>query len=200
MIYRLILVSKEPIQGADRLIGDNVAVLLTEYKPIVDIDSAILRTCRSIYTEALRVLYEQNTFHFSDACAIRRFKDANLQPDQALSLNTRYGRLALIRCVSLKITNNPSYVESSARRRESIWKAWMDNFFSEDRSLYSAARNVGFPALQKVKLDFSDWQFHSDEGIRVRIFSLHLNSLSASFDSAQADTAWLMISLGRTFC
>lgn len=177
MIYRQLLVSKEPIRGADRLIGDNVAVLLTEYKPIIDIDSAILRTCRTVYTEALRVLYEQNTFHFSDAAAVRRFRDTNLLPDQALSLNTRYGRLALIRCVSLKITNNPSYVESSSRRRESIWKAWMDNFFSEDRSPYCLARNVGFPALQKVKLDFTDWQFQADEGIRVRIFSLHLDTL-----------------------
>lgn len=156
-----------------------MAVLLAEHTPITDIDSAILRTCRTVYNEGLHVLYEQNTFHFSEASAIKRFKDTNLLPMQALSLKTGYGRLALIRCLSLKITADSRY-ESPVRCRKTIWKIWMDDFFSGEISIPPHGRlcNVGCPALQKVTLDFTDWKLEADEGIKVRTFFLHFNGLT----------------------
>lgn len=122
---------------------------------MTDIDSAILRTCRTVYNEALYVLYEQNTFHFSEASAIKRFKVTNLLPMQALSIKTGYGRLALIRCISLKITADSRY-ESPIRCRKTIWSIWMKDFFSGERSIppHGCLCNVGFPALQKVVLSF----------------------------------------------
>lgn len=88
MIYRQILVSKVAISGADRLIGNYVQV----HQPLFDIDSAILRTCRATYNKAIRILYEQNSFHFSEASAAGRFSKTNLSrdvmPGHALSLKS----------------------------------------------------------------------------------------------------------------
>lgn len=161
--------------------GDDVAVLLTEYKPITDIDSAILRTCRTVYTEGLHILYEQNTFHFSDAGAIGRFKQRYpLTTPPLRSLTTPFGRLALIQSVSLKITTSSSYGRSPSR--ESIWKDWMNNFFSEEMSIseFGSTYKVGFPALQKLTLDFTDWKSES----RRRDQSKCLLSASQRFHQA----------------
>lgn len=168
--------------------------------PISDIDSAILRTCRAVYTEALHILYEENTFHFSEGSAIKRFKSKNLSSKQGLSPKTPYGRLALIRCVSLNITSNSLYGDVIDRRKW-IWDYWMDSFFSEERSIppYGSICDVGFPSLQKATLDFTDWQFDADEGIRVRSSSLDLTSLTEPF-RLKRSLGWLMIFLGRTFC
>ena len=169
--------------------GDDVAVLLTEYKPIIDIDSAILRTCRTVYTEGLHILYGQNTFHFSDAGAIGRFKPRYpLITPPLRSLTTPFGRLALIQSVSLKITTSSSYRGPS---RESIWEDWMKNFFSEEKSISERGYTykVEFPALQKLTLDFTDWKLKADEGIRVSPSFLHLNGLIKLCTPSQAVVA-----------
>lgn len=43
-----------------------------------DVDSNILSTCQTIYTEALPILYQRNTFVFFDPYEIIQFKDAYL--------------------------------------------------------------------------------------------------------------------------
>lgn len=187
-IYCQILVSKGPICEADRLVGDNMSVLLTECKPITDINSAILRTCRKVYTEALHVLYAQNTFHFSDPRAIARFQETSRFSKQTLSLNTRYdGRLTLIQFVSLDLTSKYIGSYSKDYRREHIWNVWLHSFFSEAQSFPPYGNGTaGFPALQKLRLDFTDWQLEADEGVRVSAFFLHLNGSNKPFYPTEA--------------
>ena len=52
--------------------------MLDNYKPIPDIDAALLRTCRMIYSEALPMLYGLNTFQFSSGSSLRHFQNQGL--------------------------------------------------------------------------------------------------------------------------
>ena len=171
MIYRHLLVSAEPIVGAEKLIGDQTAVLLRNYHPIPDIDATILRTCRAVYEEGVNILYRWNKFHFSDSRAIKIFKETHLLSRSCLPPQIKYyGRLALLRSVSLKIAHpNGADMMNLNVRRAFIWGTWLTEFFSVEGRLnrYSSAYQVGFPALEKLRLDFTDWQLAADEGLRV---------------------------------
>ncbi len=78
MIFHHLLTTVEPIEKPHKHLGSKETALLDNYKPIPQIDSAILRTCRMIYSEALPILYGQNTFEFSSANAIRSFQSKSL--------------------------------------------------------------------------------------------------------------------------
>ena len=78
MIFHHLLTTAEPIEKPHKHLGSKETALLDNYKPIPQIDSAILRTCRMIYSEALPILYGQNTFEFSSANAIRSFQSKSL--------------------------------------------------------------------------------------------------------------------------
>lgn len=78
MIFHHILTTPEPIEKPHKHLGSKETALLDNYKPIPQVDSAVLRTCRAIYSEALPILYGQNTFEFSSANAIRSFQSRSL--------------------------------------------------------------------------------------------------------------------------
>lgn len=78
MIFHHLLTTADPIEKPHKHLGSKETALLDNYKPIPQIDSAILRTCRLIYAEALPILYGQNTFEFSSANAIRSFQSKSL--------------------------------------------------------------------------------------------------------------------------
>lgn len=78
MIFHHLLTTSEPIEKPHKHLGSKETALLDSYKAIPEIDSAILRTCRLIYSEALPILYGQNTFEFSSANAIRSFQSKSL--------------------------------------------------------------------------------------------------------------------------
>lgn len=78
MIFHHLLTTSEPIEKPHKHLGSKETALLDNYKAIPEIDSAILRTCRLIYSEALPILYGQNTFEFSSANAIRSFQSKSL--------------------------------------------------------------------------------------------------------------------------
>ena len=78
LIFHHLLTTAEPIEKPHKHLGSKETALLDNYKPIPEIDSAILRTCRLIYSEALPILYGQNTFEFSSANAIRSFQSKSL--------------------------------------------------------------------------------------------------------------------------
>lgn len=78
MIFHHLLTTAEPIDKPHKHLGIKETALLDNYKPIPHIDSAILRTCRMVYSEALPILYGQNTFEFSSADAIRFFQSKSL--------------------------------------------------------------------------------------------------------------------------
>ena len=78
MIFHHLLATAEPIEKPHKHLGSKETALLDNYNPIPQIDSTILRTCRVIYSEALPILYGQNTFEFSSANAIRSFQSKSL--------------------------------------------------------------------------------------------------------------------------
>lgn len=48
------------------------------YRSTSDVEPTILRTCQTIYREALPILYRSNTFVFIDPLSIKKFKNTNL--------------------------------------------------------------------------------------------------------------------------
>ncbi len=78
MAYRQLLTIPDPIEKAHKHLGSKDTALLDNYNPIPHIDAAILRTCRLVYSEALPILYGQNTFEFSSANSIRSFQSKSL--------------------------------------------------------------------------------------------------------------------------
>lgn len=53
--------------------------MLDSIQPVKDIDSAILRVCRSVYDEALPVLYGHNTFEFAKPRKLQDFSHGYLE-------------------------------------------------------------------------------------------------------------------------
>lgn len=78
IIYRHLLVTLDTIERAHKHLGSKDTALIDNYQPIPHIDAAVLRTCRLVYSEALPILYGQNTFGFSSANAIRSFQSKSL--------------------------------------------------------------------------------------------------------------------------
>ena len=72
MIYRELLVSATAIKKPHKLVWNKKSIMVNSLHPVKDIDSAILRVCRTIYDEALPVLYGKNTFEF---CKPRKLRD-----------------------------------------------------------------------------------------------------------------------------
>ena len=78
IIYRYLLTTPDPIQKVHSHLGSKETAMLDQYTPIPDIDAAILRTCRRIYSEALPILYGMNVFQFDCAHNIRGFQSRSL--------------------------------------------------------------------------------------------------------------------------
>lgn len=78
MIYGHLLVVPEAISRAHELVGGVQTVLAQNYHPIPGLNAAILRTCRSIYDEALPVLYGCNEFDFRSPDNIKTFQEDGL--------------------------------------------------------------------------------------------------------------------------
>lgn len=75
MIYRLLLTTPGIIDQAHKQLGSKETAMLDQHAPVPNLDAAILRTCRLIYSEGLPILYGQNTFQFSSAQSIRHFQN-----------------------------------------------------------------------------------------------------------------------------
>ena len=91
------------------------------------------------------------------------------------------GRLTMIRCVILNL--NAEYRWHSTigvngqhglPNRDHIWRDWSTTLFSESDDLcpWGGRNGLGFPALEKLTLDFSEWQLNENEGLLVRTKSL----------------------------
>ena len=80
MVYDYLLVSVDPIDSeeANKLLGENKTLLLNHHNPIPHISATLLRTCRTIYKEALPILYGRNVFNFSSPAAIRNFRNSGI--------------------------------------------------------------------------------------------------------------------------
>ena len=78
IVYEYVLISQKPLYSQEIEVGDRRMMPSDRYSLPPEIDSTILRPCKSIFREAHPVLYRGNTFVFSDPCRIRKFRDANL--------------------------------------------------------------------------------------------------------------------------
>ncbi|KAI4149118.1 MAG: hypothetical protein L6R39_002607 [Caloplaca ligustica] len=160
--------------------------MLDSIQPVRDIDSSILRVCRSIYNEALPVLYGQNTFEFAKPRKLRDFSHGYLDkrnPSFAFQ-EAEAGRFTLIRSVILRLGydrkpyafQRPLGATPVIPDRKRIWSHWHQFFFNDNdaRNLYDwgcfPTMGNDFPALDKIELDFTDWQLGEADAIRVEPF------------------------------
>ena len=53
--------------------------------------------------------------------------------------------------------------------RDHIWRDWSTTLFSESDDLcpWSGRNALSFPALERLTLDFSEWQLTENEGLLV---------------------------------
>ncbi|KAL8778921.1 MAG: hypothetical protein Q9203_001604 [Teloschistes exilis] len=184
MIYHQLLVSAQCIRKPHKLVCNKKSIMLDSLKPVRDIDSAILRVCRSIYNEALPILYGRNTFEFCKPRKLRDFSHAGL--DRRITKfalrEAETGRFTLIRSIILRLGHDRKpYIwqhhgTTQAPDRKKIWSHWYQYFFNEgdNRSEYDwsiiPCLSSNFPALDKLELDFTDWQLSAQDAIRVEPF------------------------------
>ncbi|KAI4190324.1 MAG: hypothetical protein L6R41_000850 [Letrouitia leprolyta] len=195
MIYRELLVSSAPIKKPHRLVCHKRNVMLDSIQPVKDIDSAILRVCRSVYDEALPVLYGHNTFEFAKPRKLQDFSHGYLEQKIPSNAYPRFklqfgfretdaGRFTLIRSIILRLGHDrkpyayirPPGVPPAVPDRKRIWSHWHQYFFNEEDSLnrydsmlYPPVLNE-FPALDKIELDFTEWQLGEADAIRAEPF------------------------------
>ncbi|KAL8804587.1 MAG: hypothetical protein Q9223_005983 [Gallowayella weberi] len=194
MIYKDLLTSAKPIQKPHKLVCNKRSIMLDSIQPVKDIDSSILRVCRAIYLEALPILYGQNTFEFSKPRKLRDFSHAGLDRSHTSTDYAPYlaefgfrdaqaGRFTLIRSIILRLGHDRkpyvwqrpgNHVQAPDRKR--IWSHWYQYFFNDcdprsqfDWGMFPSASNE-FPALDRLVLDFTDWQLAEPDAIRVDPF------------------------------
>ena len=105
------------------------------------------------------------------------------------------GRLTMLRHVVLNLDSEyPMSRRSNGQRfppdRDRIWREWTMHVFSQEKDAYfrySGREDIEFPALEKLKLDFTEWQLANNEGLLVSTSALKLTHI-------------INDSLGETIC
>ena len=102
---------------------------------------------------------------YADSCEVFNFK---LEP---------LGRLAMIRSIILCLDSEYRWRrpnigvngQQAMPDRDSIWRDWSTTLFSESDDLcpWTSSYGLRFPALEKLTLDFSEWQLTATEGLLV---------------------------------
>ena len=195
MIYRKLLISPDRIDNPAYRVGLKRIEhkMLGTYAPVAGLDSTILRVCRTVYDEALPVLYGENTFCFpgpdtmatfksvglvekhsrsltSQTCGIPKLTGVEFHPNHKLYFglrNNHCGRLTLIRKISIQMSTKRDYLylrQDIREMRKLICHEWLD--FLVGRSDTWNGR-VHFPVLESLELDFSDWRLGQDESLWV---------------------------------
>lgn len=87
------------------------------------------------------------------------------------------GRLAMIRSIVLCLNSEYRWGRTSigmngqrgAPDRDYIWRDWNITLFSEsdDWCSWTGRNGLSFPALEKLTLDFSEWQLTANEALLV---------------------------------
>ena len=149
-----LLVKPETIFQAHKLLGTE-QVMESQCSRIKGLEPAILRTCRSIYLQALPILYGHNAFRFDSGDSLTEFAHKGLN-GKFFFQNARYGRLTMIRYVAIQLGNAGRH---RIRDRNTLWRHWDSTLTPDDYR-----DTVGFPSLLRIGLDFSDWELGpSDE-------------------------------------
>ena len=89
------------------------------------------------------------------------------------------GRLTMLQSIVLCLNAEYHWIHTTigangqrgAPNRDHIWRDWSTSFFSESDDLcpWNGRNGLGFPALEKLTLDFTAWQLTENEGLLVRL-------------------------------
>ena len=171
MIYGHVLEHKGYIIQPHRCLGRRLPILATEARHFTTIDAAILRTCKAIYHETINILYCNNWFVFSEPFHIREFAHTGLgatpfgfydtidRPSDAVT-HAPYGRLTSIRHIILSLQ-----FETSRHYTDELWSFWSDFFYPPEKQ----DQLVGFPGLQQLTLDLTDWHLDGGDESELRV-------------------------------
>ena len=154
MVYMNVLNYEMNISQANDFLGLKPPIMAEEAKHIGAIDSALLRTCRTIYRETIVILYAFNSFEFDRLVDLQHFAHAGLEnkpfgfycvANRSLSPNysAPYGRLTMIHKLVLRISpESRQYRMGTAR----IWSSWSHLFYFPE----GQPQSFGFPALRVI--------------------------------------------------
>ena len=179
MIYNNVLIYHHgSILRPHRFLGRHLPIAAEESKHIEAIDAALLRTCKAIYHEAIHILYGKNLFYFLKPGDIEDFAHLRLgnmsfgyygaiSKSASMVNNAPYGRLTMIRQLSLRVSSGDN--EDDFRN---IWSFWSDFFYPPAQQ----DQLVGFPALERLILDLSEWKLNAGHASRIRVcrFVFHI--------------------------
>lgn len=183
MVYTNVLCYDQSIKGAHRFLDRHPPIMVEDSAYLEAIDAALLRTCRAVYSEAIRILYRRNRFYFRTLGDIKRFAHVGLgntpfrfyhtatEPSAAIS-SAPYGRLTMIRSLQLHLSSD------TGNTMQTIWSSWCDFFYPP----VGQHQRIAFPALEKLTLDLQDWRLKAGDAskVRVRRHSSHYLRLVAS--------------------
>ena len=159
MIYMNVLIYKKYIKRAHEFLGYDLTIQAEDGPHLEVIDAALLRTCRAVYHSAVGVLYGMNTFHFTKPSDVKKFAHFGLGatsfgcyrsfggPSLAVN-NSPFGRFTMVCVLQLKLSHGKDYYGDPKK----IWSWWSDVFYSSKED-----QLIGFPALEWLSLDFTDW-------------------------------------------
>jgi len=173
MIWKATLVSEGAITRAHTLIAPQKDIKVSYHPPVADIDAAILRTCRTIYHEALSILYGHSRFFFCSVSEIQNFRSCRLPRLSATEHGIQYifglkpeihGRFTFVRRIYLFLDSR-DFPQSLQHRLETPWQEWCEFFEPEERE----KETLDFPALEDLSLDFGDWKLRGGESSRIRV-------------------------------
>lgn len=176
MIWKATLTLKSD-EGFSRPITPQRTIMVQPTSEVTEINSALLRTCRSIHHEALPILYRYNWLHFDSAAQIEEFRSRRLPKPNAINSNTHrifgfkpefYGRLTLLRLV---------YLTFAGAYMSGPWQPWAGYFEPQEKEQESLA----FPALEKLILDFRLWRLNPENEIRVSCIIMCLSCMLTFF-------------------
>ena len=90
------------------------------------------------------------------------------------------GRLTMVRSVVLSLNAEYRWAHTTIGvngqrgqpNRDHIWRDWCTTLFSESDDLcpWGGKNGLGFPDLEKLTLDFMEWQLTETEGLLVKPF------------------------------
>ena len=178
-IYELLLISPDSSIEAHKLLDAVGPIDPADQHPRVEgIDSQILRTCSKVLYEAAPILYGKNTFRFSGKEDMDKFqgeKDSLFSRASAQFFKTcsppgtrrRHGRLHMLHKVELRLDQlsfrlSPHRSENPKKVRDRIWDEWKSFFDPDDY------RNLSFPSLNALTLDFTSWRLTDNDKMLVR--------------------------------
>ena len=200
MIYTNVIVIElhENILRRHRFLGRQPCILAQDSKHLQSVDAALLRTCKAIYHEAIRILYGKNSFYFLKPSDIEDFAHLGLgsipfgfygaiSKSASVVKNAPYGRLTMIQRLSLRLSS-----ENSRDDLQKVWSFWSDFLYPAEKQDHL----LGFPALGSLGLDLTDWKLNAGDASEIRVSRFvfhilcHLHQLPLSLGAVSPVGLW----------